>query len=92
MEAPVLRASSCLGHAEERTEEITCARCGGVRWLLLPNAEPVSAAYTCRRCRAGLAGANVIDPGAESASPAQRAARAGAAGRLRLLHSRRGSR
>jgi hypothetical protein len=53
---------SCLGHAEERTEQVTCTRCGGQRWTLVPNGQPVLEEYTCTRCRAVLAGRNAADP------------------------------
>jgi hypothetical protein len=72
----------CLGHARERTEAVPCTRCGGPRWVLLPLDAPSPSSYTCHRCRLVLAGANAIDPRAEAASPAQRAARAQSAERL----------
>jgi DNA-directed RNA polymerase subunit RPC12/RpoP len=81
------RVPRCLGHAQERTEEVACARCGGLRWVLLPAAEPIPARYVCARCRAALAGAHAIDPSAEGASPAQCAARAAGAQRLKKADS-----
>jgi DNA-directed RNA polymerase subunit RPC12/RpoP len=64
--------SNCLGHADERTAEVVCTRCRGRRWVLVkPASAPDPTDYTCRRCRAVLAGTNASDP---LVTEAQRAA------------------
>lgn len=51
----------CLGHADERTAEVSCIRCQGQRWVLVtPQSAPDPTDYFCQRCRAVLAGKNAI--------------------------------
>ena len=77
--SPRCHIPSCLGHADERTTEVACARCAGQRWILV---RPATAPdpYTCLRCRAVLAGRNASD---SVGSQAQQDARAQAGERLR---------
>jgi hypothetical protein len=64
--------SSCLGHADERTAAVACARCQGPRWTLTKRASaPDPLDYACTRCRAVLAGRSAADP---LVTDAQRAA------------------
>src|SRR5882724_12010166 len=72
---PKCETARCLGHAAERTEEVTCDRCGQRKWILLPDAVPTPTSFTCQRCLAVLAGSNAVDPVAAAPSPAQTAAR-----------------
>jgi hypothetical protein len=56
-------SKTCLGHAGERTAEVTCVRCQGTRWILVRPAAAPDPEYTCIRCRAVLTGsARVQDP------------------------------
>jgi hypothetical protein len=52
----------CLGHAQERTEEVLCTRCSKPRWVLVAGEAPTPTDYTCQRCRAVMAGKNAVDP------------------------------
>jgi DNA-directed RNA polymerase subunit RPC12/RpoP len=70
-------SKSCLGHADERTAEITCVRCTGQRWILVRPASAPDPEYTCTRCRRVLTGdAHVRDPLASAESMARRPASA----------------
>jgi hypothetical protein len=60
---PKCHIHSCLGHADERTVDVVCTRCGGQRWTVVhPAAAPDPADYLCLRCSLALAGGNVLDP------------------------------
>jgi DNA-directed RNA polymerase subunit RPC12/RpoP len=57
------RRHAALPTADERTAEVRCVRCHGVRWVRVrpaSGADPTD--YVCLRCRAARAGRNVIDP------------------------------
>lgn len=55
--------SNCLGHADERTAEVRCTRCQGVRWVVVtPIPAPDPTGYVCRRCQAAVTGRYVVDP------------------------------
>jgi hypothetical protein len=78
--SPRCHITSCLGHADERTAEVACARCTGQRWILVRPATAPDHPYTCLQCRAVLAGRNASD---SVGSQAQQDARAQAGDRLR---------
>jgi hypothetical protein len=68
---PRCHVSNCLGHADERTAEVTCSRCQGQRGILVRPASAPDPSYVCARCTRVLAGyVNVKDP---LASPEVRA-------------------
>ena len=75
--SPRCHIPSCLGHADERTAEVACARCQGQRWILVrPATAPDPTDYRCLRCVRVLSGyPNVIDPLRTPASPEANAAR-----------------
>lgn len=61
-------------HADERTVEVSCTRCRGVRWILIRPATALDPeAYICQRCRAVRAGRATIDPRVTEASRARTA-------------------
>lgn len=63
---------SCLAHPDERTAEVRCTRCERQLWTLIrPATAPDPTGYLCQRCRAALAGRNVIDPLVTDARRAQ---------------------
>jgi hypothetical protein len=75
---PKRHIPSCLGHADERTSDVRCTRCDRQLWTLIRPASaevskwrPDTVAYLCQRCRAALAGRNVIDPMVTDARRAQ---------------------
>ena len=79
--SPRCHIPSCLGHADERTAEVACARCAGQRWILVrPATAPDPTNYLCIRCKAALAGKSASD---SVGSQAQQDARARAGDRLR---------
>jgi hypothetical protein len=79
--SPRCHIPSCLGHADERTAEVACARCAGQRWILVrPATAPDPTDYVRIRCKAVLAARNASDP---VGSQAQQDARAQAGDRLR---------
>jgi hypothetical protein len=51
-----------LGHADERTAGVRCARCRKPRWIVVRPAGAATPVYTCQRCSAVLAGRNAADP------------------------------
>lgn len=55
-------ATAELAPFDERTAEVICTRCHGTRWALVKPASSPDPTYTCLRCRAVLAGRNVVDP------------------------------
>ena len=60
--SPRCHIPSCLGHADERTAEVACARCACQRWILVrPATAPDPTDYICIRCKAVLAGKNASD-------------------------------
>jgi len=69
--------SNCLGHADERTAEVLCSRCGGTYWTpVRPASAPDTTSYRCARCTRVLASdPNVVDPLGRPWSP-ERLARA----------------
>jgi hypothetical protein len=91
--------ATCLGHAAQRTAEVVCARCRGLRWApdpiipLTPDGRvagppiPLVLPYTCHRCRAVLAGQRATDP---LVSP-ERRAQLSAAGQVRRIATTRDS-
>jgi len=83
--SPRCHIPSCLGHADERTAEVACARCAGQRWILVrPASAPDPTDFVCIRCKAVLAGRNASD---SVGSQAQQDARAQAGERLRERHA-----
>jgi hypothetical protein len=70
---PKCHIPSCLGHANERSVRVTCVRCQGERYTLVPSTHTEPEPYTCLRCREALRGGHVVDP---LASVAQAEARA----------------
>lgn len=64
--------SNCLGHHDERTAAVRCTRCERQLWTLIrPASAPDPSGYFCLRCRAALAGRNVVDPLVTDARRAQ---------------------
>jgi len=63
--SPRCHIPNCLGHADQRTAEVTCARCSGSRWIPIT---PAPDELHVRPVRQGSAGdTDVRDPLASEA-------------------------